>query len=365
MQKNLDYLIDKLADTQRLTADKFAALFNGQTKALTRYAAAKADAVRRRHYGDAVYLRGLIELTNHCRNDCYYCGIRRGNLNASRYRLTPDEVLQCADEGYRLGFRTFVLQGGEDGFYTASKVAQLVAQLKARHPDCAVTLSLGEHPHAAYQSWFDAGADRYLLRHETADAAHFAALHPPELTLAKRQACLYDLKDIGYQIGSGFMVGSPWQTPQTLAQDMLFLKELQPQMVGIGPFIPHKDTPFKDKKSGTADDTVFMLSLVRLMLPRVLLPATTALSSASQNGQERGILAGANVIMPNLSPKEVRHKYMLYNNKAHTGSEAAEAVRDLEKRMQKIGYNVVASRGDAAGFSINNHITTEVSNDTI
>ena len=308
----------------------------------------KARALRRKYYGNSVYIRGLIEMTNYCKNDCYYCGIRKSNRHIKRYRLTKEQILSCADEGYNLGFRTFVLQGGEDFFYSDDDIAQIVSSIKRAHPDCAVTLSLGEREHKTYQLWFDAGADRYLLRHETADFEHYAKLHPPSLSPLHRQNCLRDLKAIGYQTGAGFMVGSPFQTAEHLAHDMLFLKELEPQMVGIGPFLPHHDTPFASQKPGTVELTVFMLGLIRLMLPRVLLPATTALGTADPLGREKGIRAGANVIMPNLSPTAVRKDYMLYDNKICTGDESAQCRSCISMRMRSIGYEVQITRGDIA-----------------
>ena len=301
-----------------------------------------ADAV----YGKAVYIRGLIEFTNYCRNDCYYCGIRKSNRNADRYRLTEEEIFACCEQGYELGFRTFVLQGGEDPYFTDEKICALVAKIKEHHPDCAVTLSIGEKSRESYQAYFDAGADRYLLRHETADEEHYRKLHPEELSLENRKRCLYDLKEIGYQTGCGFMVGSPYQTIETLYEDLQFIRDLQPEMAGIGPFIPHRDTPFGREAAGTLDATLRLLSIIRLMHPHVLLPATTALGTIHPMGRERGILAGANVVMPNLSPVNVRSKYMLYDNKICTGDEAAECRFCLQRRMEGIGYQIVTDRGD-------------------
>ena len=306
----------------------------------------KAAAVRQSIYGNKVFIRGLIEFTNYCKNDCYYCGIRAGQRNVSRYRLTSEQILDCCKQGYSLGFRTFVLQGGEDLWWNDDRLCALVASIKENHPDCAVTLSVGERSRESYQRLFDAGADRYLLRHETADACHYAALHPENLTLENRMRCLHDLKDIGYQVGCGFMVGSPGQTVEHIIRDLRFIEEFQPHMVGIGPFLPAAGTPFAGNPAGSADLTVKLLSIIRLMHPKVLLPATTALGTADSDGRERGILAGANVIMPNLSPVDVRKKYMLYDNKIATGDEAAESVASLRKSMEDIGYEVVTDRGD-------------------
>lgn len=311
--------------------------------------AQRAAAVRQQVYGRDVFIRGLIEFTNYCRNDCFYCGIRRSNACAQRYRLTREEILACCRAGYGLGFRTFVLQGGEDPFFTTERLAELVRAIKRAYPDCAVTLSVGEKDRATYQAWFDAGADRYLLRHETADEGLYRRLHPEELSLQNRMRCLRDLKDIGYQVGCGFMVGAPFQTPEMLLKDLRFLQAFQPHMVGIGPFIPHRDTPFRDCPPGTAQMTLRLLAIIRLMLPHVLLPATTALGTVQSDGRQRGMGYGANVVMPNLSPLSVRKKYALYDNKISTGEEAAESVALLKQSMAAAGYRVVTARGDWKG----------------
>lgn len=339
-------LVDRLERDRILTKEEFTALIENRSDKLAEYVFEKARRIRHRIYGKDVYIRGLIEFTNYCGNDCLYCGIRRSNKNADRYRLTKEDILECCETGHSLGFRTFVLQGGEDGFYTDDMLVDIIKAVKKIYPDCALTLSIGEKSRESYEKYFDAGADRYLLRHETADSCHYSKLHPTSLSLENRKRCLYDLKEIGYQTGSGFMVGSPFQTAECLAEDMIFLHELQPHMVGIGPFIPHHDTPFADEKQGTLELTLFMLGLLRLMLPNVLLPATTALGTIDPNGREMGILAGANVVMPNLSPKGVRKKYLLYDNKICTGDEAAECRQCLERRMNKIGYRIAVSRGD-------------------
>lgn len=339
-------LIKKLRETKKLTKEEWICLIEGRTPELAEYLFEQARNVREQIYGKDVYIRGLIEFTNFCKNDCFYCGIRRSNGNACRYRLTKEEIMECCKRGYELGFRTFVLQGGEDAYFTDERLEEIVKAIRSQHPDCAITLSVGERPYESYKRLYDAGADRYLLRQETYNADHYRQLHPEELSAENRQQCLQNLKGIGYQVGTGFMVGSPYQTAEHLAEDMLFIKELNPHMVGIGPFIPHSDTPFAEKQAGTLELTLYMLGLLRLMLPNVLLPATTALGTIAPNGRELGILAGANVVMPNLSPMGVREKYLLYNNKLHTGVEAAECVEDLKTRMKNIGYEVVVSRGD-------------------
>ncbi len=338
-------LIDRLARETVLSREEYLALIENRDSC-REYLAEKARAVREQNYGRDVYIRGLIEISNHCKNNCFYCGIRAGNTCAERYRLTPDEIINAANSGYALGFRTFVLQGGEDGYYTDEILCGVISEIKKRHPDCAVTLSLGERSLESYKALRDAGADRYLLRHETTNPEHYKKLHPDGMSFENRQECIENLKALGYQVGVGFMVGSPYQTAEDLADEMLYLKKLNPQMVGIGPFISHKDTPFRDFENGTAELTTFMLSLIRLTLPRVLLPATTALGTVEADGRELGILAGANVVMPNLSPVNVRKKYMLYDNKICTGDEAAQCIECLKSRMKKIGYNTVVSRGD-------------------
>ena len=306
----------------------------------------KAREVADEVYGKSVFKRGLIEFTNYCKNDCYYCGIRRSNANAERYRIEKEAILDCCTKGYELGYRTFVLQGGEDGYFTDDRICGIVSSIRERYPDCAITLSIGEKSKESYQKYFDAGADRYLLRHETANDAHYGKLHPSELKLSNRKQCLYDLKEIGYQVGCGFMVGSPYQTMETLYEDLMFIKELEPHMVGIGPFIPQQDTPFAKEKTGTLEMTLRLLAIIRLIHPHVLLPATTALGTIHERGRELGILAGANVVMPNLSPTDVREKYKLYDNKACTGDEAAEGDANLCLRMAQIGYELVSDRGD-------------------
>lgn len=338
-------LIEKLNNTHSLNKDEALQLIKqgAQHKNLL---FALAQKTAQKSFGRQIFVRGLIEFTNYCKNDCYYCGIRRSNKNAARYRLTQEEILECCRAGYGLGFRTFVLQGGEDYFYSDDDIAAIVRAIKAQHPDCAVTLSIGERSRETYALWKKAGADRYLLRHETADCAHYAKLHPAELSAKNRQNCLYTLKELGYQAGAGFMVGSPYQTAENLADDLMFLQKLRPQMIGIGPFIPHHDTPFKDEPAGSVELTLVLLAVLRLLFPHVLLPATTALGTLAPGGRLLGIKAGANVIMPNLSPQNVRGKYLLYDNKLHSGAEAAEALNELQREVASIGYRIVSARGD-------------------
>ena len=339
-------LVFKLEKEHFLNDDEFKALLEDNNIETQAFLAERATAVKKRIYGTDGSIRGLIEFTNYCKNDCYYCGIRRGNANADRYRLTKEQILDCCEVGYDLGFRTFVLQGGEDGQFTDDKMVDIIKSIKAGYPDCALTLSIGEKSYDSYKAFYEAGADRYLLRHETADECHYGKLHPQELSLTNRKQCLYNLKEIGYQVGCGFMVGSPFQTTENIISDLKFIRELKPNMVGIGPFVPHKDTPFKDYSQGSVELTLKLLSIIRLMLPNVLLPATTALGSIDPLGREKGILAGANVVMPNLSPRDVRKKYLLYDNKICTGDEAAECIVCMKNRMKSIGHEVVISRGD-------------------
>ena len=344
---DLQQLVQKLQNTRHLEKEEWAVLIRGRTDILAEYVFSLARKERHQHYGHDVYIRGLIEFTNYCKNDCYYCGIRKSNAGVMRYRLDEEQILSCCSAGYALGFRTFVLQGGEDGWFTDERMVRIVGAIKSRFPDCAVTLSIGERSKESYQALFQAGADRYLLRHETFNAAHYSLLHPSSLTAASRQKCLWTLKDIGYQVGAGFMVGAPGQTPEYLAEDLLFLEKLKPHMVGIGPFIPHHATPFAGEPAGTLEETLFLLGLIRLLLPKVLLPATTALGTIAPNGRELGILSGANVIMPNLSPADVRENYTLYDNKLCTGAEAAAGIQELKDRMRAIGYQIVTDRGDS------------------
>lgn len=337
-------LVNKLFETGDLSDNELKLLI--ENGSFNEPLARAADIRRRENYGDKVYIRGLIEFTNYCRNNCYYCGIRRDNKNAERYRLTKEEILLCCDEGYRLGFRTFVMQGGEDPYYTDEMICDIVSEIKRRYPDCAVTLSIGEKSRKSYQAFFDAGADRYLLRHETADSIHYGRLHPEKMSLENRKRCLYDLKDIGYQVGSGFMVGSPYQTTENLISDLRFLQKLKPDMIGIGPYITHADTPFAGFKNGDVMLTLRLVSILRLMFPYALIPSTTALGTIHPQGRELGLKAGANVVMPNLSPVSVRKLYSLYENKICTGEEAAQCRGCLERRVESAGYKIVTDIGN-------------------
>lgn len=339
-----------IADHELSEAEYVALIRQAGNPETTRLLAEEAVRLRKLYYGNKVYTRGLIEFTNYCKNDCYYCGIRKGNHKAERYRLTKEEILDCCEQGHELGFRTFVLQGGEDAYYTKERMTEIIRSIKDRYPDCAITLSIGEKSYKAYQAFRKAGADRYLLRHETADDAHYRTLHPAGMSLAVRKQCLYDLKELGYQVGAGFMVGSPGQTAEHLARDLIFLKELNPHMVGIGPFIPHHDTIYAKEKEGSVELTLFLLSVIRILLPKVLLPATTALGTLDPQGREKGLAVGANVVMPNLSPLKNRKQYELYDHKICTGEEAAECRECLARRVESVGYRLVNERGDAASF---------------
>ncbi len=339
-------LVDKLCERRSLSVDEYERLVAGRTPELAEELARRAVAERKRVWGTKVFARGLIEVSSYCVNDCYYCGIRKSNRQVARYRLSPERILACAEEGYGLGFRTFVLQGGEDPWFSDERLCDIVARVRSAHPDCAVTLSMGERSRASYQALHDAGAERYLLRHETANPLHYRRLHPPEMSFERRMRCLEDIRDIGYAVGIGFMVGSPYQQPRDLAMDLKLVEEFGPQMCGIGPFVAHHATPFASQESGSLELTCYLLSIIRLIGPGILLPATTALGSIHPQGREKGIMSGANVVMPNLSPADVRKDYELYDGKICTGEEAAECRGCLAARMRSIGYEIVVDRGD-------------------
>lgn len=341
-------VVDRFIANEALSKSEYVELLSlASDDAVKAKLASRAVELRQTYYGNKIFTRGLIEFTNYCKNDCHYCGIRCGNKNANRYRLTKEEILECCAYGYELGFRTFVLQGGEDPYFTEERLEDIVSEIKRKHPDCALTLSVGEKSYDTYKAWKDAGADRYLLRHETANEAHYQKLHPENMKLSVRKQCLRDLKSLGYQVGAGFMVGSPGQTLETLAEDLMFLKELQPEMVGIGPFIPHHETIYAKEEAGSVDMTLYLLSIIRILLPKVLLPATTALGTMDENGREKGIMHGANVIMPNLSPLKNRKQYDLYDNKISMNEEAAEGKHLLAKRVASVGCYLADERGDA------------------
>lgn len=339
-------LIEKLHQEHSLTLEEWRQLFGSYTEEDVIYAIDLARKTAVKNFGKKIYFRGIIEFTNFCKNDCYYCGIRKSNHKCRRYRLEPEEILECCQEGYENGFRTFVLQGGEDGWFNDERMCEIVSRIKADYPDCAVTLSLGERSRESYERLRNAGADRYLLRHETADEEHYRKLHPKPQSLQNRMRCLKELKELGYQTGCGIMVGTPGQTPENLAEDMKFMESFQPEMIGIGPFIPHQETPFREEPQGDVKLTLFILALCRILFPKVLLPSTTALGTAEADGRKQGVLAGCNVIMPNLSPVSVRKNYMLYDKKTGTDLSAKEGIRMLREQMEEIGYEVVIGRGD-------------------
>ncbi|MBR4174361.1 MAG: [Lachnospiraceae bacterium] len=349
LDHDLYKLTDKLASERDLTDEEFLRMLLCEDPEVISYLSSKAREKKEEYYGKKVYIRGLIEFTNHCKNNCHYCGIRRDNKNALRYRLSEEEILSCCDTGYELGFRTFVLQGGEDGYYTDERMVDIVGTIRKKYPDCAITLSIGEREKESYQKLFDAGADRYLLRHETADKDHYGSLHPVDMSFDHRMQCLKELRNIGFQVGCGMMIGSPGQTMDHIIKDLRFLQGFKPEMVGMGPFIPHHDTMYANEKAGSVELTLRLLSVIRLMFPAVLLPATTALGTLDPMGREKGLMAGANVLMPNLSPVNVRDKYTLYDDKICTGEEAAECIRCLKMRVSKTGYEIVQDRGDPAG----------------
>lgn len=346
MTEKMFELIERLERENSLSLEEYKYLIDNRDEESACLLREKADKARRKVYGNKVFIRGLIEISNICKNDCLYCGIRKGNRNCQRYRLSEEDILTCCKEGYSLGFRTFVMQGGEDGFFTDEVMCSIIRKIKKSYPDCAVTLSLGERSEESYRRLFEAGADRYLLRHETADKEHYGKLHPKNLSWDKRMECLRNLKKIGFQTGCGFMVESPLQTSEQLAKDLKFVEEFSPEMCGIGPFIPHNETVFRDEKAGSCELTCYLLSIVRLIKPTILLPSTTALGTIDKEGREKGILSGGNVVMPNLSPLSVRKKYMLYDGKISTDEEAAENLMRLKEKIRAIGFEVVTDRGD-------------------
>ena len=350
MNKQYTQIVDEIKENRTITISQLRHILGSTDPEDAEYLFQAARDVSDRVFGKDVYLRGLVEFTNYCKNDCYYCGIRCSNQNAQRYRLGEEQILSCCSMGEKLGFRTFVLQGGEDPYFTDERICRIVEKIKESHPDCAVTLSIGEKSYESYQAFWKAGADRYLLRHETADNKHYGMLHPAALSGENRKKCLYHLKEIGFQVGCGIMVGSPYQTIDHIYEDFVFMQDLQPHMIGIGPCIPHQDTPFRDQPQGSVNRTLRLLAMLRLLFPKVLLPATTALGTADPKGREKGILAGANVLMPNLSPTDVREKYLLYDGKICTGEEAAECNACLKRRMERIGYHVADGRGDHPDF---------------
>ncbi len=340
-------VLDKLFEEHSLTKEECMELLDRREEPmLADSIRAEAHRLRKEIYGSDIFVRGLIEFTNICKQDCFYCGIRKSNPDPDRYRLKKKEILECCEYGYNLGFRSFVLQGGDDGYYSDKVLIPIVSEIKERYPDAALTLSIGERSFDSYKSLKEAGADRYLLRHETADEEHYRRLHPPEQSLHTRMNCLYDLKSLGYQVGAGFMVGSPYQTMECIAEDLVFLQELDPEMVGIGPFIPHHDTRFADFPAGSVDLTLFLLSVIRILIPDVLLPATTALATADPHGREKGIIAGANVVMPNISPASVREKYLLYDGKACVSEDTEHLLYELSDSVEAIGFHIVWERGD-------------------
>lgn len=343
--KNKD-LILKLYKEKHLNKAEWTSLFETANKEDKEFARELAQKIAKEQFGNKIYMRGLIEISNICKNDCLYCGIRKSNSCVSRYRMTKDQIFECCAIGYEQGFRTFVLQGGEDGYFTDGILVEIISGIKEKYPDCAITLSLGERTKESYEKLFRAGADRYLLRHETATKGHYEKLHPENLSHENRLECLRNLKEIGFQTGCGMMIGSPYQQAENIADDMLFLEEFKPHMIGIGPFLPAENTPFEKEKAGSLDTTLFVLSLVRIMLPNVLLPATTALGTLAKDGRQRAILSGANVMMPNISPTENRKNYSLYNDKIGTGENAEKSVENVVNSLKEIGYEPIVSRGD-------------------
>lgn len=344
----MEHLVDILRSEHHLPPEGYAALIDSAAGSILDYAMQNAREVAVARFGNGIFIRGLIEITNYCRNDCYYCGIRRSNRHVERYRMSREQILARCRMGHKLGFRTFVLQGGEDAALSDAWIEETVHDIRTEFPDCAITLSLGERTREAYLRFYNAGANRYLLRHETATPEHYALLHPSFMSFEHRMQNLRELKEIGYQTGTGIMVGSPGQTTEHIVRDIMFIESFRPQMIGLGPYIPQDDTPFAGQPAGDIRTTLMLLSIFRLMFPDALIPSTTALATLAPDGRERGILAGANVVMPNLSPEDTRAKYALYNDKKATGLESAEGLRGLETQLETIGYHISFERGDYA-----------------
>lgn len=342
----MQQLLEQLKRRERLSSEEYFYLLSNYDSSTLATANAMAKEVSQKQFGREIYLRGLIEISNYCHNNCYYCGIRAGNSTIERYRLSKEEIMECCLQGQALGFKTVVLQGGEDTRQTDTWITEVVTEIRKNFPELAITLSLGEHSAEAYQAFFQAGANRYLLRHETFNRSHYEKMHPSIMSYEHRIECLRTLKHIGFQTGTGMMVGAPFQTLENLVEDILFIQELEPQMIGIGPFLPQKDTPFGTYAKGSMELTLLLISIFRLLFPQALIPATTSLSTIAPNGREKGILAGANVLMPNLSPLEQRKKYMLYDNKVSLGAESAQAINELSLRLERIGYTISNQRGD-------------------
>ena len=348
--EKLIFLVEKLSTSSLqnenfITKNDFLLLLQNKDL-IFNYTKEKANKIRQENFSNKIYVRALIEISNYCKNACFYCGINCKNQNIQRYRLSEQQIWECCKTAYNLGFRTFVLQGGEDAFFSDEKICKIIKSIKEKFPDCAITLSLGEKSKESYELLKNSGADRYLLREETANPVHYQKLHPKNMKLENRIECLRTLKNLGFQTGAGFMVGSPFQTLEDIATDLFFIQELKPQMVGIGPFIPHSQTEFANFPQGDLDLTLFILSLLRIMNPKVLLPATTALSTIDPEGRILGILSGANVVMPNVSPMEQRKNYSLYNNKVSENEESVEGLELLQKQLDKINCKIDFSRGD-------------------
>lgn len=339
-------LVHRLVGERTLKRDEFRALIASCDSQTLEYIRKESVRTAQERFGHGIFVRGLIEISSFCRNDCAYCGLRRSNRSAERYRLNHEQIMECCKEGYDAGLRTFVLQGGEDANLTDEWLEQIIHDIRHIYPDVAITLSLGERSYDSYKRLYDAGATRYLLRHEAANEELYRKLHPQTMSHANRIACIENLKEIGYQTGMGMMIGVRGQSVDDLVDDLLLMERIRPQMIGIGPFIPHRNTPLGDYPAGSVELTLLMLSIVRLMHPSALIPSTTALATLSAEGRRMGILSGANVVMPNLTPPSERKKYAIYEDKASSGSEAVEGLRALEQELNEIGYHIDYSRGD-------------------
>lgn len=301
-----------------------------------------ADEVRQEFVGDEVHLRGLIEFTNICRQTCKYCGIRRENSKVNRYRLSKDEIISMARHGVRNGFKTLVMQGGEDSFFTKDLICEIIFEIKKM--DVALTLSLGERSFEDYKAFKDAGADRYLLRIETTDKELYKSVHPG-MSFENRKRCLYDLKSLGYETGTGCLIGLPGQTVESLADDILFFKELDADMVGVGPFIPHPETPFAKSSCGSFNLALKVMAITRLLLPNINIPATTAMETLSPNGRLIALQSGANVFMPNITEGVSPSKYEIYPDKSGINGAKNGIIGEINENLKVIGRYVSDTKG--------------------
>ena len=341
MKQNFFSVLEKAKTSSALTPEDLVTLLSATEEQIPQLMAA-ADAVRLQTVGNQVHLRGIIEFSSYCSQRCCYCGLRADNKKIQRYRLTPEQILDTARAAVETGYRTLVLQSGEDTLFSEKCIAELTAEIKKM--DVAVTLSCGERSYKTYQLWREAGADRYLIKQETADPALYRCLRPGH-TLQQRLQCQHWLKELGYQVGSGCMIGLPGQTVETLARDLQLMKEMHIDMSGMGPFIPHPETPLRQNHTGSVSMTIKMLATARLFMPWLLLPATTSLASLHPQGRELALRAGASVIMPNVSPEAFRTLYQIYPGKLNTRNSMADYRAEITTLIEKEGRTVALDLG--------------------